>query len=206
MGHDLYRMLRMGMPADWTPGERLVALIIADACYDRSQTGRISIEQLCEETGYTRNNVSSILLKLSRHGYEMRVEKGTGNDGRPVFATRGHATDFQVPILPPRPKVRPGPALSLVEGPAVAGPSDEKGPAVAGQGPAVAGPIGQKGPAVAGPLPQELTPNTQPSSRAAVVTPSVEDLAPASLGGAPHQPIEIETYEAWIAKRIAANA
>lgn len=205
MGHDLYRMLRMGMPADWTPGERLVALIIADSCYDRTQTGRISLDQLCHETGYTANSVSSILLKLSRRGYEMRVEKGTGKDGRPVFATRGHATDFQVPILPPRPKALSGPGLSGMEGPAVAGAFFEKGPAVAGQGPAVAGPIGQKGPAVAGPLPQELTPYYPTNQLSPVVTPSVEDTRASASGGAARQPIKAEAWNA-IHQCEAANA
>src|SRR5262249_45808109 len=102
MGFDLYRMLRAGMPNEWTQGERLVALIIADACNDRTRLGYISNQQLCAETGYTQVGLRRVFQRLSEHGYEMRVSHGIGSDGRPVFAARGHATDYHVPTLKPR--------------------------------------------------------------------------------------------------------
>ena len=55
--------------------------------------------------------------------------------------------------------------------------------------------------------PSVIPPSSSPSEIGLLsVEPSLEDLAPASNGGAPHQPTEIETYEQWIAKRMAANA
>src|SRR5215469_2506524 len=103
MGYDLYRMLRAGMPAEWSQGERLVALIIADACNDRTGLGYISNQQLCTETGYAPEGLSKVFRRLSQRGYEMRIPHGTGKDGRPVYAARGHGTDYCVPILKPRP-------------------------------------------------------------------------------------------------------
>lgn len=115
VGFDLYRMLRAGMPAEWTQGERLVALVIADSVSDRTRTGYIPVEQLCEETGYTQKSLSDVLCRLAKHGFEMRIPHGYGKDGRPVFASRGHATDFCVPaILPPR-KARSTPDLTAPE-------------------------------------------------------------------------------------------
>ena len=104
MGYVLYRMLRAGMPAEWTSGERLVALIIADDANDETRASWISNAQLCQETGLTPESLSKVLKRLAARGYEMRVAHGRGKDGRLVFATRGHATDYTVPILSPRPE------------------------------------------------------------------------------------------------------
>ena len=104
MGYLLYRMLRAGMPRDWTASERVVALIIADDCNDQTRTGWITNAQLCEESGLAPQSLSKVLKRLASRGYEMRVAHGRGKDGRPVYATRGHATDYTVPMLSPRPE------------------------------------------------------------------------------------------------------
>ena len=114
MGYLLYRMLRVGMPAEWTSGERLVALIIADDCNDQTRTGWITNAQLCEETGLSAQGVATALRKLGRRGFEMRIPAGIGKDGRPVYAARGHATTYLVPMLAPRP-VKASPQRDLSE-------------------------------------------------------------------------------------------
>lgn len=177
MGYDLYRMLRAGMPAEWTQGERLVALIIADNVSDRTRCGYIPNEQLCEETGYTPKSLSDVLLRLSRHGYEMRIPHGTGKDGRPVFASRGHGTDYCVPILPPREKPRFSPDLTApgpVENPGLKARSS---PDLSAERP---GPDRQRpGPDRESPGPDRTpTPKNLPNPNnhaLAVITPSVED-------------------------------
>lgn len=187
VGHDLYRMLRAGMPDDWTPGERLVALIIADACNDRTHSGYIAIEQLCEETGYTPKALSDVLRRLSRHGYEMRVAHGNGKDGRPVFAARGHATEFRAPIIPPRTKARSGPALSPVDNPSESprhdGTITQKGPVLTAKAPVLTG----DSPGPDRP-PTPITPPTPNNPAVDVSTPPVEDTR------ARRQPIEQQAY------------
>jgi hypothetical protein len=100
-------MLRAGMPPDWTAGERVVAMILADVCNDRTRRGYISNEQLCEESGLEPGSLRSILARLGRHGFELRVPLSTGKDGRPVYATSGRgrggrAVTYECPILVPR--------------------------------------------------------------------------------------------------------
>jgi hypothetical protein len=107
VGHDLYRMLRAGMPPDWTAAERVVALILADICNDRTRTGFITNKQLCEESGLKPGSLRNILARLGDRGFEMRVELSEGRDGRPVYATSGRgrggrAVDYRCPLLPPR--------------------------------------------------------------------------------------------------------
>lgn len=173
VGYDLYRMLRAGMPATWTQGERLVALIIADNVSDRTRTGYIPNEQICEETGYTPKSLSDVLLRLSRHGYEMRIPHGTGKDGRPVYASRGHGTDYTVPILTPRTKARPSPGLS-VDNPE-SKPRSTPGLTLERPGPdrQRPGPDGESPGPDRTPTPNYLTnPNKQ---SVAVITPPVED-------------------------------
>jgi hypothetical protein len=107
VGHDLYRMLRAGMPPDWTAAERVVALILGDVCSDRTRTGFITNEQLCAESGLKPGSLRTILARLGAHGFEMRVELSKGSDGRPVYATSGRgrggrAVDYRCPLLPPR--------------------------------------------------------------------------------------------------------
>lgn len=95
------------MPSDWTAGERVVALILADVCNDRTRDGFITNEQLCEESGLKPGSLRSILSRLGEHGFEMRVPLSVGKDGRPVYATSGRgrggrAVSYRCPILPPR--------------------------------------------------------------------------------------------------------
>jgi hypothetical protein len=146
MGHSLYRMLRHGMPDDWSPGERLVALIVADICDDKTHSGWISNKRLCTETGYKTKALSDVLRRLAGRGYEVRVIHGYGKDGRPVYAARGHSTDYRVPILPPRPVAVDKPRKV----PSARGLSERKGPVETAER---SGPDGIKARSTPDPLP-----------------------------------------------------
>lgn len=172
LGHDLYRMVRAAMPADWTHGERVVALLLADMCNDRTRRpppGMNVTGQLLLETGAAAGTLGNILASLARKGCEVRRSIGTDKHGQPVYAAKGHALDYEFPLLAPR----------GAEGPLWSGPSSAK----------VHSPVEQtaKGPLLDGPLTPELhKPDPRPKGEpdqalvVPVITTSVED-APANL-------------------------
>ena len=102
MGHELYREITNYAPWDWTRGERLVALVIADHCSDRTRRTRRPLPRyvLCQETGYGPDGLRRVLQRLAARGFEFRVGHGEGKDGREVFSARGHTVDYQVPHMP----------------------------------------------------------------------------------------------------------
>ena len=131
MGGELYRMIRDGAPASWTPAMRLVAEAIADDAEDpRQREKRLQRGQrnpgdddgwpwsvipirgefrrgrwhdgLVQRTGLTPKGISRVLTELARSGYEMREQAATDKHGRPVFAYPGHRLRFRVPPLKPR--------------------------------------------------------------------------------------------------------
>jgi hypothetical protein len=131
MGHELYRMIRDGAPATWTGPMVHVAQAIADDARDPSQGGpeddgwpwsAIPMrgcwrggewrDGITERTGMSERAVRRALEDLGKASYEMRERIGTDGRGRPVFAYRGHALRFRVPLLAPRkpPERRPGTA------------------------------------------------------------------------------------------------
>lgn len=97
MGYLLYREIRDYAPADWTAGERLVALMIADDASDTTRASWIRNELLCHRTGLRPSGVKAALQKLAGRGYEMRVSHGKDALGRPMYAVRGHRTEYLVP-------------------------------------------------------------------------------------------------------------
>ena len=175
------------MPPEWTQGERLVALIIADSCNDRTGAGFISNQQLREETGYTAVGLRRVFERLSERGYEMRVSHGVGSDGRQVFAARGHATDYQVPTLKPRSTYR---LCASGEGDTPVAPS-EKGDTPVPEGDT---PVSQR--RYAGIAPTPVHPPNPNNPYTPVVTTSVEDTRASANGGAPRQPIEADAWNA----------
>ena len=102
VGHELYREITTYAPWDWTRGERLVALVIADHCHDRTRRTRRPLPRyvLCQETGYTAEGLKRVLQRLAGRGFEFRLGHGPGKDGREVFSARGHTVDYQVPHMP----------------------------------------------------------------------------------------------------------
>jgi hypothetical protein len=99
VGYKLYREIRDMAPADWSSGELVVALMIADDARDESRRSWIPLELLCYRTRLRPSTVREALAKLAARGYEFRVCHGYGKDGRPVFATKGHAVDYEVPDM-----------------------------------------------------------------------------------------------------------
>lgn len=103
MGYLLYREVRDRAPEDWTPTERLVAWIIADDANDKTRKSWIKLPEIMQRAGIrTESGVRQALQRLAARGFEFRVPIGTGKDGRPVFAAKGHSLDFLVPLMPER--------------------------------------------------------------------------------------------------------
>lgn len=130
MGYKLYREIRDRAPADWTSGERLVALMIADDANDESRLSWIKVPALTARTGLSERGIRMALQKLGQRGYEFRIPYKEGSDGRMVFAARGHSLDYYVPELPGR---RNHSAAFDPEGGTTLPPSDERKAAVFGK-------------------------------------------------------------------------
>jgi hypothetical protein len=99
VGYKLTREIRDFAPPDLTSGELVVALMIADDANDRSRRSWIPLPLLCARARLKPSSVRAALSKLAARGYEFRVIHGYGKDGRPMFAVRGHTTDFVVPDM-----------------------------------------------------------------------------------------------------------
>jgi hypothetical protein len=122
MGHELYRMIRDGALESWTVPMRMVAWAIADDAKDPSQgsprdgggpwsaipvKGSWSADGewqdgLTERTGLAERTIRRALALLGEAGYEMREQVAADSSGRAVFAFKGHAVRFRVPVLKPR--------------------------------------------------------------------------------------------------------
>jgi hypothetical protein len=99
VGYKLYREVRDYAPADWSASELVVAWVIADDANDDTRRSWIALKLLCHYSRLAPSSVRAALAKLGAGGYEFRVVHGYGSDGRPVFATKGHAVDYLVPDM-----------------------------------------------------------------------------------------------------------
>jgi hypothetical protein len=99
VGYKLYREICDFAPPDWSSPELTVAWVIADDASDATRASWIPLPLLCARTRLAPSSVRAALAKLAGRGYEFRVIKGYGKDGRPVFATRSHAVDYLVPSM-----------------------------------------------------------------------------------------------------------
>lgn len=132
VGYKLYREIKDHAPDDWTAGERLIALIIADDASDRTRCSRLPLYRLLEQSGYQDRMVRKLLARLAERGFEFRVSSAAAKDGRPVFATKGHAVSYRVPhMLKGGNRVPPLPFSEPVDNSAKGGtsvpPSEPKG-------------------------------------------------------------------------------
>ena len=99
MGHDLYREVRDYLPRDLSQGELNVAWIIADDAGELTRRSWIDNRLLCHYARLGPTGVRAALQRLAGRGLEFRMPKGTGTDGRPVFATKGSSVDYYVPTV-----------------------------------------------------------------------------------------------------------
>jgi hypothetical protein len=89
-------------PAELTSAERLVLLAIAEDANDATRRGWPPIEVIADRCGLSVDSVQDAIQRLRRRGYDVRVPRKTGKDGRPVYAWRGRSTTYAVPRLPQR--------------------------------------------------------------------------------------------------------
>ncbi len=99
VGFPLYREIRDYAPHDWTSGELVVALMIADDANDHTRRSFIANSELCYRTRLKPSSVRAALEKLAGRGFEFRVSYGKGKDGREVYATKGHPSQYMVPDI-----------------------------------------------------------------------------------------------------------
>jgi hypothetical protein len=93
--------------------ERLIALEVASEADDITRNCRrydkrlrrwvptVTVQLLTEWTDHGEATVSEMLRRLSKRGLEMRKEAGKDCNGKPVYARKGHATEFYIPPLAP---------------------------------------------------------------------------------------------------------
>ena len=69
MGYPLYREIKNHAPDDWTAGERLVALVIADDANDKTRRSKMPVYKLMEETGYSAKKWKKLAAYWPSPGY-----------------------------------------------------------------------------------------------------------------------------------------
>jgi len=99
VGYKLYREVRDYAPQDWSASELVVAWVIADDANDDTRVSWIQLPLLCSYSRLAPSSVRAALAKMGAGGYEFRIVHGYGKDGRPMFATKGHAVDYLVPDM-----------------------------------------------------------------------------------------------------------
>lgn len=109
----------LGTPAaeGLTQAERLVLLIIAERADKRTRRfWRHRIDELtpteliASRVGVSADSLTKVLRRLAARGLEVRVPIGMNGKGQPVFAVRGRATDYVVPVLPASVELPPSPS------------------------------------------------------------------------------------------------
>lgn len=125
VGYKLRREIEDLFPERTTPGERLVALQIADDANERTRISLIDPVLLCARCGLAETGLKDALARLLKRGLEFRVSHGEGKDGRPVYAARNHPPEYRVPSFEEFMAV-----TGILEGEGTASPS---GPSQAGE-------------------------------------------------------------------------
>ena len=102
MGYELYRHVLNHAPAELDPTARAVLAVIADDANERTRISRIPIDLLMHRSGVGRDALKKVFQRLARAGYEIRIPVGTDTLGRPIYAMRGRATQYRIPVFPER--------------------------------------------------------------------------------------------------------
>ena len=203
VGYKLYREIRDFAPSDLTSGELAVALMIADDANDRSRRSWLPLPLLCARARLKPSSVRAALSKLAARGYEFRVIHGYGKDGRPVFAAKGHATDYVIPDMlkgasPVAPIAPSEPVDNPAEGASAVAPNGScpqpKGASAVAEGASAVAPIGLKGASALAPLPSVNLHHLNGHSTKAVDR-SVYSQVEGKLSTGTSQASEIDTWE-----------
>jgi hypothetical protein len=86
-------------PAELTPAERLLLVAIAEKANEQTRMSWPGMDTLTQRTGLSDRRVRQVLADLAARGYEVRVPIGVDRHGMPVFATKGHRTEYRVPTF-----------------------------------------------------------------------------------------------------------
>ena len=97
VGYKLYRQIRDFAPQDWTSGELVVALMIADSANERTRLAYITPDDLAKQCRMGLRGVRKNLGKLADKGFEFRVKQAKDGSGNAVYAVAGNGVEYQVP-------------------------------------------------------------------------------------------------------------
>lgn len=99
VGYKLYRQIRDHAPQNWTSGELVIAFIIADSANEDTRRSYLEADELCRRARMSDRGVRKALEKLAERGFEFRVSRGKGKDGKEVYAVSGKRIEYQVPDI-----------------------------------------------------------------------------------------------------------
>jgi hypothetical protein len=99
VGYKLYRQIRDFAPQDWTSGELVIAIMIADSANEETRRSYIDNADLCRRARMTDRGVRKALERLLERGFDFRVSRGKGKDGKEMYALSGKRTEYQVPDI-----------------------------------------------------------------------------------------------------------
>lgn len=102
MGTRLIEEVLDHSPADLTPAERMILIVLARHANDQTRECWPSIDTIARQTGIQAGSVSKALQRLGKRGLEVRIPVGFDKRGCPVFAHKGHKTTYRVPVFEQR--------------------------------------------------------------------------------------------------------
>lgn len=199
MGYELYRHVLDHAPAELDPTARAVLAVIADDAHERTRISRIPMDLLMHRSGVTtRDALKKAFQRLARAGYEIRIPVGTDTLGRPIYAARGRATQYRIPVFPER-DVPHRPRMGGTGSPLTDRMGGTDSPLTDGMG-GTGSPIGGTGSPYRGinspPLSSDLSPSSSGADRSQATgstphgrrrTASAEDLIVTECGATPEE-------------------
>ena len=99
MGYKLWRQIRDHAPQDWTSGELVVALMIADSANEQTRRAYITADDLRTLCRMGDGGIRKNLQKLLEKGFEFRVPQGRDKTGKTIYAVSGNGVEYQVPAI-----------------------------------------------------------------------------------------------------------
>lgn len=103
MGIKLYVEVLDHAPAELTSNERLLLLVLAEKANDQTRKAVWpNPDRLLHRLGMSEDGLRKVCQKLAARGYEVRIPVGTNKAGSPVYAYKGRAVDYRVPVFPRR--------------------------------------------------------------------------------------------------------